>query len=140
MKQPAIIVETSKGNMILPVTNFSKEACVNQLSALIHVDPDKIVQVRASADYGIYAIKEIFPTAREWHTSTVKFSTNEYDTYFIVNYGYILNKRDSNLYPTIMDYKNYLESAVTRFGISLDEARTKFGMYTYKEWNNLLYK
>jgi hypothetical protein len=90
MKKTAIIVETSNGNFIVQVPNFSKENCIEGLKKVIKVDTDNIVQLSASTSYGIYGVKEIYPTAKELFISTSPFFyTNEYPLYFIVKYGFI---------------------------------------------------
>lgn len=49
----------------------------------------------------------------------------------------ILNK-NLNIWPTIADYRELLKIACARFDISENEARKRFGLYTYAEWMNLL--
>jgi hypothetical protein len=88
MKKCAIIVETNNGNFIVGVPNFSKENCIEGLKKVIKVDTENIVQISASTSYGIYGVKEIYPSAKELFNSTPLFSTNEYPLYFIVRYGY----------------------------------------------------
>ena len=43
-----------------------------------------------------------------------------------------------NKLPTCADYKNFLNQAILKFNISIDEARNKFGLYTYGQWQKLL--
>ena len=88
MKKCAIIIETSEGKLIVPVENFSKENCVNALAKVIKVDADKIEQISASVNYGIYGLKENFPSAKKMATSSTRFMTNEYCASFVVDYGY----------------------------------------------------
>ena len=45
----------------------------------------------------------------------------------------ILNKK-----PTVEDYRILLHMAVEKFHISFDNARMKYGRFTYQEWENLL--
>ena len=40
--------------------------------------------------------------------------------------------------PTVKNYTNYLNVASTRFNLSLNDCRNKFGMFTVKQWLNLL--
>ena len=40
--------------------------------------------------------------------------------------------------PTCHLYGRYLEIAEEKLGITKDEARTKYGQYTVKEWETLL--
>lgn len=87
MKKCAIIIETSKGNIIVPVDNFSKENVTNALGKVIGVDASEIGQSSANTTDGIYTIKKRFDSAREYFTRTYKFFSNEHDTYFVVNYG-----------------------------------------------------
>ena len=91
MKKCCIIIETSQGKLVKNVPNFSKENILTVLSKVIKVDINNIEQVSASASYGIYGIKEIYPSARELHTQSVRFMSNEYDTYFVVDYGYLVD-------------------------------------------------
>ena len=88
MRKCAIIIETSQGKLIAPVVNFTKENCVNALAKVIKVDADKIEQVSASVNHGIYALKENFPSAKEMETYSTKFHSNEYSSFFVVEYGY----------------------------------------------------
>ncbi len=43
-----------------------------------------------------------------------------------------------NLLPPIMEYSKNLQLAVRKFGITIDEARDKYGKYTIGQWNDLL--
>lgn len=47
--------------------------------------------------------------------------------------------QNSDLIPTIIDYTKFLYSAVTKFNIDINTARKKYGNFTYKQWNQLLY-
>lgn len=87
-----IIIETSAGNLCSLVDNFSKENVISSLSKTINVKPEDIEQVGSSASYGIYAVKKgaVSVRAAELHTSTVKFMTNEYTAFFVVNYGKLI--------------------------------------------------
>jgi len=49
-------------------------------------------------------------------------------------------KTIDNMLPKIMDYTNFLNKAIEKFNISIEEARTKYGRYTYKQWEELLIK
>lgn len=40
--------------------------------------------------------------------------------------------------PPISFYKQYLERAVEKFKIPINEARDKFGLFTVAEWEKLL--
>lgn len=40
--------------------------------------------------------------------------------------------------PTCNDYSNFLVKASIKFKISINEARTKYGLFTYNQWINLL--
>ena len=40
--------------------------------------------------------------------------------------------------PTVMDYKNYLDKICKKQGITIDEARDKYGKFTYNQWRTLL--
>lgn len=89
MKKCAIIIETAEGKLIVPVENFSKDNVVYALAYIIKVDPDKIEQASASTNYGIYGLKEHFPSVERFKTSTAPyFYSNEYYATFIVHYGY----------------------------------------------------
>jgi hypothetical protein len=90
MKKCALIIETSTGKLIIAVPNFSKENVLAGLKKVLCVDVEKIVQISASASYGIYGIKEVEQTALELFTQTVRFMSNEYPLYFVVDYGYIV--------------------------------------------------
>ena len=41
-------------------------------------------------------------------------------------------------WPLSMHYAELLQMAVRKFSISIDEARKRYGLLTYKEWNILL--
>ena len=84
------MVATSNGKLILSVPNFARETVLARLKKVLNVEVEKIVQISASASYGIYGIKEIYPTAKELFTQTVRFMSNEYPLYFVVDYGYIV--------------------------------------------------
>lgn len=43
-----------------------------------------------------------------------------------------------NSLPTCLDYSNFLDRAMNRFKITRDEARHKYGQFTYDQWNKLL--
>lgn len=45
---------------------------------------------------------------------------------------------DKDKLPPIKLYSQYLQIASHRFGISLDECRTKYGLFTIKQWEELL--
>lgn len=40
--------------------------------------------------------------------------------------------------PTITEYGFFLSKATEKFNISINEARDKYGLYTYGEWKELL--
>lgn len=40
--------------------------------------------------------------------------------------------------PTVFDYANFLSIVCERFNITLNEARRRYGLYTYEQWNKLL--
>ena len=40
--------------------------------------------------------------------------------------------------PTCSEYSSYLEKAVKNLRITLEEARSKYGLYTKREWEKLL--
>jgi len=46
----------------------------------------------------------------------------------------------SDILPTCSDYKQYLDEAVKMLKISRDEARSKYGQFTYGQWKQLLIK
>ena len=43
-----------------------------------------------------------------------------------------------DLLPTVMEYSRYLDIAQNKFGISREEARKRYGLYSIGEWNKLL--
>ena len=47
-------------------------------------------------------------------------------------------KKLQNNLPTIYLYSRFLEIAEEKLSISKDEARSKYGLYTMKEWETLL--
>ena len=47
-------------------------------------------------------------------------------------------KKLQNNLPTIYLYSRFLEIAEEKLSISKDEARSKYGLYTVKEWETLL--
>lgn len=40
--------------------------------------------------------------------------------------------------PNVKLYSQYLNVASIRFNLSLDECRNKYGLYTIKQWEDLL--
>lgn len=40
--------------------------------------------------------------------------------------------------PTCKHYGEFLAQAVQKINISINEARAKYGQFTYKQWYNLL--
>ena len=40
--------------------------------------------------------------------------------------------------PTVSDYRNFLEKAVNKFNLTINQARNLYGNFTYKQWNELL--
>lgn len=40
--------------------------------------------------------------------------------------------------PSVHLYKRYLEIASEKLGITIEEARNKYGLYTVKQWEELL--
>ncbi len=53
-------------------------------------------------------------------------------------FGIFIYRKKLDKYPTSMDYSNYLYRAVAKFNIDVNQARSKYGMFTYKEWEELL--
>lgn len=47
-------------------------------------------------------------------------------------------KTQSDLLPTCQDYANFLQLAVFKFNISIVEARKRYGLFTYKQWNEII--
>jgi hypothetical protein len=43
-----------------------------------------------------------------------------------------------NLLPTCMEYAYFLDEAVKRLKITIEEARSKYGLYTYGQWKTLM--
>lgn len=48
--------------------------------------------------------------------------------------------KNLNILPTCYDYSRFLERAVFELNISINEARRNYGLYTYKQWFELLNK
>lgn len=48
----------------------------------------------------------------------------------------IMTKND--LWPTCFEYAHFLDLAVSKFKITIDEARERYGLYTYGEWIKML--
>lgn len=40
--------------------------------------------------------------------------------------------------PTITEYSFFLSKAVEKFNITINDARDRYGLYTYGEWKELL--
>jgi hypothetical protein len=40
--------------------------------------------------------------------------------------------------PTCQDYANFLQLAVMKFKISTEQARKKYGLFTYEQWKEVL--
>ena len=57
---------------------------------------------------------------------------NVFDTY----HKQQLARKDT--LPTCNEYSFFLDKAVTKFGISINDARSKFGLLTYGQWKELL--
>lgn len=47
-------------------------------------------------------------------------------------------EQHSNVLPLVADYCELLSMAVQKFGITTDDARDKFGLYSYGDWAKLL--
>ena len=45
---------------------------------------------------------------------------------------------DNNKLPTVSDYSRLLDIAQNKFGISREQARKKYGLYTIGQWKKLL--
>lgn len=45
--------------------------------------------------------------------------------------------RNSDTLPSCQDYSNFLIKAVFNFHIDINTARSKYGKFTYKQWNEL---
>lgn len=45
---------------------------------------------------------------------------------------------DKGLLPTCLEYAHFLDLAVGKFKITIDEARKRYGLYTKGEWMKLL--
>jgi hypothetical protein len=43
-----------------------------------------------------------------------------------------------DLLPTVSDYTIFLHKAVSKFNLPIKEVRNKYGLYTYKQWEELL--
>ena len=49
-----------------------------------------------------------------------------------------IGARYEDMLPTVMQYSRYLDIAQNKFGISREQARRKYGLYTIGQWNKLL--
>ena len=49
-----------------------------------------------------------------------------------------LLEEEVDLLPLCLHYAELLQKATEKFSISMEEARKRYGVYTYKEWNALL--
>jgi hypothetical protein len=49
-------------------------------------------------------------------------------------------KDNLNVLPKVEDYRILLHKAVEMFNISFENARMKYGKFTYQDWENLLTK
>ena len=45
---------------------------------------------------------------------------------------------NSDKLPTCIDYACFLKQANLKLNISIENARNKYGKYSYKQWNKLL--
>lgn len=45
---------------------------------------------------------------------------------------------NSNILPNCFDYANFLNLAVSKFNISINDARNLYGRFTYSQWNKIL--
>lgn len=43
-----------------------------------------------------------------------------------------------DLLPSCLEYSHFLDAITTRDGITRDQARHKYGLYTVKQWHYLL--
>jgi|688.fasta_scaffold37842_15 hypothetical protein len=50
------------------------------------------------------------------------------------------NSDSQDSLPTVADYRILLHKAVETFNISFENARMKYGKFTYQDWENLLTK
>ncbi|MCM1260693.1 MAG: hypothetical protein NC222_07050 [Staphylococcus sp.] len=50
--------------------------------------------------------------------------------------SFTINKNDDTL-PLVSDYRKFLDLLVSKTHIDRDEARDKYGMFTYRQWNDL---
>ena len=46
--------------------------------------------------------------------------------------------KNLNVLPNCEDYRILLHKSVEKFNISFENARMKYGSYTYQQWENLL--
>jgi hypothetical protein len=60
-------------------------------------------------------------------------SENEKD-----EFGIFIYRKELNTIPSSMDYSTYLYRAVSKFSIDVNQARNKYGTFTYKEWEDVL--
>ena len=48
-----------------------------------------------------------------------------------------MNQMDKTKLPPILLYRDYLNMASTRFNLTMDQCRDKYGLYTIEEWEDL---
>jgi hypothetical protein len=56
----------------------------------------------------------------------------------VFNEYHRIRRERKDLLPTVADYTHYLDKATEKLKISRDEARNKYGLYTYFQWSELL--
>jgi len=61
-----------------------------------------------------------------------KMLDNTYNMYHIIE-----NRKKDGL-PSCTEYSYFLDTAVNKLKISRDEARNKYGLFTYGQWKELL--
>lgn len=70
------------------------------------------------------------------HTTGVQRRNKRYDAIWDAYKKQEEARKD--LLPTCTDYSFYLDKAVEKMKITKDEARSKYGQYTYGQWKQLL--
>jgi hypothetical protein len=80
----AIIINTSEGQLIVPVSNLGKEVVLEAISKTLEVPRSNIKEIVSNEAQGIYAIVNLVPAAVRLGSCSAP--TDEYYACFIINF------------------------------------------------------
>ena len=70
------------------------------------------------------------------HTTGAQRRNKKYDA--IWEKYHQIRAANKDLLPSCSDYAHYLQEAVKKFKIEMNEARSKYGQFNYGQWRELL--